>query len=191
MKPLPILTAVLAIAFAACDKKSDSADSGDQSPGDPGALSDLLLDDAPEGAVSITEARKNPTPGEEIVFSGKIMGKVQPFVEGRALMTVGDPARIVSCDLRPGDDCETPWDVCCDEKHVIAASIVTVQVVDDDGRPLKKGLKGLGGMKELSSLVVKGTVAPGSNPENLLVNATGIHVAMVEPTKENPAKTAQ
>jgi hypothetical protein len=43
-------------------------------------------------------------------------------------------------------------------------------------------------MKELSSLVVKGTVAEGSNANNLLINATGIHIAMIEPTKENPAK---
>ena len=96
--------------------------------------------------------------------------------------------RLIEGDLIPEDECPTPWDVCCDDPDVITASIATIQVVDDEGRPLKSGLRGVGGMKELSSLVVKGVVAKGSNEKNFLVNATGIHVAMAEPTKENPAK---
>ena len=51
-----------------------------------------------------------------------------------------------------------------------------MQVVDDAGKPLKTGLKGLGGMKELSALTVTGKIAEGSNMENMLVNATGIFV---------------
>jgi len=187
MKPVILFTSLLALSLTACNNKKETTGNEQPVSVDP-ALSAILLDTAPAGAVTITEARKNPTPGTEVVFSGKIMGKMQPFVDGRALLTLGDPTKIISCDLMPGDSCETPWDVCCDEADTIARSIVTVQVLDDKGSPLKQGLKGLGGMKELSSLVVKGTVAEGSNADNLLVNATGIHVAMVEPTKENPAK---
>ncbi len=186
MKTVPtILTATTVLALAACNSKNTTSE---DPPSDQSTLKAVLLDTAPEGAVSIVEARKNPTPGTEVVFSGKIMGKMEPFVEGRALLTLGDPTKIVSCDLMPGDSCETPWDVCCDEAATVAKSIATVQVLDEKGRPLKQGLKGLGGMKALSSLVVTGTVAEGSNANNFLVNASGIHVAMVEPTKENPAK---
>ena len=59
---------------------------------------------------------------------------------------------------------------------VIKASIVTVQAVDEAGKPLKAGFRGLGGMKELSSLVITGEVAKGSTESNMLVNATGIFV---------------
>lgn len=186
MKPILLFPALASLFLASCKKAEDS--SSTPPPSDPSQLQSVLLDTAPAGAVSITEARQNPTPGTEVVLAGKIMGKMNPFVDGRALLTLGDPAKLVSCDLMPGDSCETPWDVCCDESATIAQSIATIQVVDDQGRPLKSSLKGLGGMKELSSLVVKGVVAEGSGPENFLVNATGIHIAMVEPTKENPAQ---
>lgn len=185
MKPLPVLFSAASLALLSCDDSSKSdtraPESGQTS------LAAILLEEAPGGAVGITEARKDPTPGREIVLSGKVMGKMSPFVDGYALVTLGDPTRITSCDLRTGDDCPTPWDVCCDDQDVITASIATVQVVGEDGRPLRQSLKGIGGMKELSSLVVKGTIAKGSNPNNLLVNATGIHIAMVEPTTDNPA----
>ena len=51
-----------------------------------------------------------------------------------------------------------------------------MQAVDEAGKPLKEGFKGIGGMKELSSLVVTGEVAKGSTDSNMLVNATGIFV---------------
>ena len=116
------------------------------------------------------------------------MGNSSPLIKSRALLTLGDPARMRSCDLIPGDECPTPWDVCCGDPDVIAASIATVQLVDTAGRPLKSGLRGLGGLRELSSLVVVGEVAEGSSEKNFLVNATGIHVAMAEPTTEDPTQ---
>ena len=189
MKLLPLLPVLAAFALSSCGKEKTTTDTNDDSANSSSsALSSILLDTAPTGAVSITEARKNPEPGTEVVIAGKVMGKLDPFVKGHALVVLGDPAKITSCDLIPGDECPTPWDVCCDDPDVITASIATIQVVDDRGTPVKEGLKGLGGMKELSSLVVKGTVAEGSNANNFLLNATGIHVAMAEPTKENPAK---
>ncbi len=87
---------------------------------------------------------------------------------------------ISSCNRLHGDSCSTPWDVCCDDPDVIQASIATIQVVDADGKLHKSGLKGLGGIKELSQLVVQGTIADGSGPDNLIINATGIHIASVE-----------
>ena len=187
MKLPTIITAFAAVTLVSCNSK-DNGDADAKPPSVDLSLQAVLLASVPDGAVTITEARKNPTPGTEVVISGKIMGKMDPFVKGRALLTLGDPSKIVSCDLMPEDSCETPWDVCCDDPATIAKSIVAIQVLGDDGRPLKHGLKGLGGMRELSSLVVKGTVAEGSSANNLLINATGIHIAMIEPTKENPAK---
>jgi len=104
------------------------------------------------------------------------MGRKEPFIDGRALVVLGDPAVITSCDLRPGDNCPTPWDVCCDDHGDIKASTATIQILDSNGKPLKQGLKGVSGIKELSNIIVTGTIAEGSNTDNLLVNATGIFV---------------
>jgi len=151
-------------------------------------LQSLLLPKAPEGAMTITEARKNPTPGTKVIVSGKVMGNDNPIIQSRALLTLGDPTRLDSCDLKPGDECPTPWDVCCSDPDVVSASIATIQVLDGHGKPVKSGLRGLGGLQELSNLVIVGEVAKGSNANNFLVNATGIHVIASKPAGSNTTK---
>ncbi len=177
-----------ALLLSSCQQDDTDRSIRSRSGSEQHALASFLLAEPPQNAVSITEARKNPTPGTKVVVSGKIMGNSSPLIKSRALLTLGDPARMRSCDLIPGDECPTPWDVCCGDPDVIAASIATVQLVDTAGRPLKSGLRGLGGLRELSSLVVVGEVAEGSSEKNFLVNATGIHVAMAEPTTEDPTQ---
>ena len=184
-----LLTISLSLGLISCGSRDNEtgADKGpDNSTSHP--LTSILLPEIPEGAVSITEARQKPAPGTKVTLSGKVMGNENPIIQSRALLTLGDPARITSCDLIPGDECPTPWDVCCDDPDMVTASIATIQVLDEQGRPLKAGLRGLGGLKELSSLIVVGEVAEGSHENNFLVNATGIHVVMAEATKDNPAK---
>ena len=182
-----LLTIPLSLALISCDSRDAGKDKGPDDSA-PHALSAVLLTEPPEDAVTITEARQNPAPGTRVILSGKVMGNENPIIKSRALLTLGDPAKITSCDLVPGDECPTPWDVCCDDPDVVTASIATIQVLDEQGKPLKAGLRGLGGLKELSSLIVVGEVAEGSSENNFLINATGIHVAMAEATKENAAK---
>lgn len=168
------LTACTALSLISCgDKKTTDTDS---SPTSGITLESIIVKSEPAGAQSITEIRKAVEVGKEITLSGKVMGRKDPFVEGRALLMLGDSAMITSCDLRPGDSCVTPWDVCCDDNDVIKASTATIQVVDANGKLLKEGLKGVNGIKELSQLVVTGTIAEGSNADNLLVNAKAIYV---------------
>ena len=89
---------------------------------------------------------------------------------------MGDPSKMTTCNLRPGDGCATPWDVCCDDHKVIKDNIVTVQILDQSGAPIKAGLKGLAGIKEMSALTITGVVDKSSNEKNMIVNATGIFV---------------
>ena len=116
------------------------------------------------------------------------MGNDNPIIQSRALLTLGDPTRIDSCDLKPGDECPTPWDVCCADPDVVRASIATIQVLDEHGKPVKAGLRGVGGLQELSNLIVVGEVAQGSNADNFLVNATGIHVIASKAAGSNTTK---
>ena len=178
------LGAAAVLALASCGNKESAEDN--PSAGESSALQGVFLEEAPPNALNSAEARKDPTPGREVTISGEIMGSLDPIIEGRALVMIGDPTKLTPCNRIPGDACETPWDVCCDDPDVIKTSIATVQVLDAEGRPLKEGLRGLSGLKELSFLTVTGTVAEGSNADNYLVNATGIHVAKESPFKNAP-----
>ena len=55
---------------------------------------------------------------------------------------------------------------------------VTVQVLGNDGKPVRTGLKGINGLAELSRVTVAGTVAKNSSPEAFVVNASAIHVGI-------------
>lgn len=177
MKKTILLTFGLALTLASCTKKEAEATATPQQ----GSQSDtniaqLLLKEAPQKAVGIFELRKSAKPGDTVTLTGAVIGGDQVFVKGRAVMIVGDPTKLTSCDRHPGDNCATPWDVCCDDPEVIKNSILTVQVVDSTGRPLKTNLKGINGLKELSRVTITGTVTKNSNASNMLINATGIYI---------------
>lgn len=171
MKQLSFLG--FALVLASCSEKKETTDNESS---DKGSLTEFILSEMPADPIGIAELRTSANPGDQVTFSGKIIGADPVFIDHRAVMIMGDPEKLTSCDLKPDDQCEAPWDVCCDEPGLIKASIVTVQVVDKNGKPLKNGFKGVAGIKELSSLVITGEVAEGSNKENMLVNARGIFV---------------
>jgi len=175
MKLQYISSLVLALSLASCSDKQEEAQASTTSESASG-LASLLVTEAPADALSIAKLRTTAKVGDEVVFSGKIIGNSTVLIDGRAIMVMGDPQKITSCDLMHGDNCATPWDVCCDDHDVIKNSIVTVQVVDADGKPLKQGFRNVGGIKELSNLVVRGKVAEGSNEANMLINATSLFV---------------
>ena len=54
--------------------------------------------------------------------------------------------------------------------------MATVQVVDDDGQPLKASLAEGHGLKPLRTVVVSGTVDQVDEAGNFVVNADLIHV---------------
>ncbi len=133
-----------------------------------------FLDSDPGGAVTVLEARKSPEPGQPITIQGRVAGAKAPFSDEFATLVLADDT-LMTCERMPDDHCETPWDACCVESSKIAASRLLVQIVGPDGRPMSQSLKGVNGLAELDDLVVKGTVAEGSNADNLIVNASGIY----------------
>jgi hypothetical protein len=132
----------------------------------------LILAQAPEKATDVL-ALKQAKAGDEVVLHGKVGGRVAPFVDGRAVFQVVD-ATLQSCKDIPGDTCATPWDYCCDPD--INKKSASIQVVGADGKPLRANLKGVGGLKELSDVTIKGTVAQAGEAGPVIVNATGIYV---------------
>ncbi len=178
MKTTPIIAAcgLFALALNSCEKATTPDESGESSASTKAAdpkIEAVFVDAAPEGAVSVLESRKKAEPGSTITVVGRIAGAMEPFSKDYATLVLADDS-LMTCERNPGDGCTTPWDACCVEPKTIAASRLTVQIVGDDGRPVGQSLKEVRGLKELDGLIVTGTVAEGSNEENLILNATGI-----------------
>jgi hypothetical protein len=173
------ITYLLTLAFAAfavtsCEKSETVAAVEPTTPDSP--LEAYFTDEALSGAQSIHVARTTVKPGDEITLSGELMGREKVFVNGRASFILGDPAKLTTCDKIPGDHCPTPWDACCDSKELKKVGIASIQIIGGDGRVLSGDIKGTRGLKELSKVTILGTVAEDSTEDNLVVNATKIHV---------------
>lgn len=171
------LTALLIAAFAAisCEKQEPAASVETTAPA--AAFDSYFTDQPIAEPKAIHVARTAAKPGDEIIINGLIMGREKVFVDGRASFLLGDREKLTPCNEKGGDECETPWDVCCDTKEAKREGIASIQIVDADGRVLTGGLKGVHGLKELSAVTVSGTVAENSTPESLVVNAETIHVS--------------
>jgi hypothetical protein len=170
MKYKTLMTVALAVALTSCSEDKP-ADEVSENP-DRQTLNSLLLAEAPAAPLEIAEMRKTAQNGETVTFKGTLIGDLDIFMEERAVMKMGDPKKLTACNLIPGDECETP----CDDPAVIKASIVTVRVLDENGGVLKAGLKGVGGLEELRTVTVTGTVDSSSQADNMQINATGIYV---------------
>ena len=167
MKYISLVTLLVTASFLSSCNKEEVATETTVSP-----LDAFLVSEAPADAQQISKVFEDPVPGKEVVLSGEIMGQTEPFADGYAIVTLGDPTKITPCNRIPGDGCPTPWDNCCDDRAVVKKSITTIQFLDKEGKVIKTGLKGYQGIKELSFLTVKGKIADQSNAENLLINAS-------------------
>ena len=170
---------VAALAFTGCNGGGEGDGSSITTP--PPDTTDelpagLVLDAAPEGAVEIAKVKASAKEGDEVVVRGQVGGSREPFVAGRAALTIADGDVLTSCDEMPADGCDAPWDYCCEDPAKIMANSATIQVVGADGRPLKASLEGVGGIEGLKVILVKGVVGPRPDPNVLVINATGIFV---------------
>lgn len=175
MKPIPLI-ALSFLLLAACRKTEKTPpDLSDGTSSTDKALLAAVFSTEPKGpAKAIKEVKSSAKPGDEVVLTGRIMGNLKPFVDGRAAFMVADPSILTACSDHPGDECATPWDACCDSPEDKKKAIATIQIVDSDGRVLKQSVEGSGGLAPLDSVTVRGTVAKGSEGDVLIVNATAI-----------------
>ncbi len=165
-----------AVLLVSCGEKSSQA-TVEVSVSEPSPALAAVLAAPPTGqAKSIVVVRSTAKPGDEITVSGRIMGAVKPFVDGRAAFILGDPEVLTACNEVPGDECETPWDACCDSPEDKKRATATIQVVGADGRVLKEPIEGVGGLQNLAKVTVTGKVAEGSSADLLILNASAIGV---------------
>lgn len=143
--------------------------------GEARSVPEWMREGRPEDALSVTRARQTAAKGEKILVGGQIAGVVEPFFDGFSGFVLADPD-LVFCD-EMGEDhvCPTPWDACCEDPEKLKASRLTVQFVDDQGRPRSGGLKGVGGLAASDTVVIEGTVSAQSTEENLIIEATTLY----------------
>jgi hypothetical protein len=170
MKYLPLF---LCLALGACNKPADEASSAPKL-----SLEPYFTAIAPPSPKSIHELRASAKPGDLVSLTGVVMGREEPFVNGRAAFVLADPDKVTACNkmAMDKDSCKTPWDACCDSPEVKKAGSVTVQILGADGRVLKQGIKGEHGLKELSHVSLTGTVDKTSTADVMVINATALHV---------------
>ncbi|MEZ0389844.1 MAG: hypothetical protein ACAI34_22380, partial [Verrucomicrobium sp.] len=149
MKPTFLLTVLATVSLTATTFAADALDA-------------VLVKTAPAGAVSVTAARKEAKAGEPIVVRGRVGGRTASLVDKAAIAVLADEKAVTACNDMPGDACKTPWDYCCETPEKLKASTATIQVRGENGKVLRSTLRGLGGLKELSTVVVKGTVDAAS-----------------------------
>lgn len=173
-----ILTAVTCLAtfsiLAGCSQKAEETTTS-QPGASTGAVDDsrFLLADEPAGASDVIEVRANASDGDDVVIMGRIGGSPNPFIDGSAAFSIVDGS-LKACSDIPGDMCPQPWDYCCETAKLPTATAL-VKVVDEQGALVASDARQLLQVRELSTVVVKGT-AQRDEEGNLTVLADGVHV---------------
>jgi hypothetical protein len=164
-------TLFLALLFPACSPSEAPSNAAPES----SFANERFLNERPTDAIRVSEARAKAEPGDEVAISGLIGGTLKPFVDGYAAFVLADPS-ILFCNEMPDEHCETPWDACCEDPDKLNANRISVQFVDANKQVLSENLKGKGGLRELSQVVVTGTISPDSTPENVNLLAQSLYL---------------
>lgn len=173
-----ILTLMGAFSAAGCERKPDnsgntSADQVDATTSD--VFAGIFETQVPTDAVGVAALRKSGQNKGNVIVRGRIGGRGRPFVDGAAVFVLTDSS-LLSCDQRHGDRCKEPWDYCCETPESLAANTATIQIVGDDGKPLRTSVKGKHGMEPLKEIVIKGDIAQRDDEGVLVINAHQIAV---------------
>lgn len=168
----------MALTIAGCMQRQGDSPQSTRAPEAVNSTMDVdgskyLLDVEPAGALSVIAAREAVQDGEDVLVVGRIGGSESPWVEGRAAFSIVD-STLKACSDIPGDNCETPWDYCC-ETHNLPSATAMVKIVDDDGGIVKADARKLLGVEGLSTVVIRGE-SVRDNAGNLTILAAGVFV---------------
>ena len=159
------------IAFSGCSENSQT---------EPTSKKALLPDDfiASEdigSSLGVKNAKDANNNNQVLVVEGFIGGMKNPFTTNRAMFILGDDS-LETCDEKPGDNCPTPWDACCEDRREIVDSTMSVQVIDHNGTIIDGTLEGVNGIKAGKRVKVKGRVSNKSTDQSFILNAEQIQL---------------
>ncbi len=166
---LSILTVGLLVVGCTRNDSSNKTDP-DKKPSN-AVASKHVLDSEPASAKGVKEVKQQAKDGDEVVVVGRIGGSDKPFT-GRASFTIVD----VSFKPCPdGEGCPTPWDFCCEAPDDLAKGTIFVKFVDSAGKTLANDAKALLGVKELSTIVIRGQ-AKRDDDKSISIVANGVFI---------------
>ena len=168
---IPALALIALLPLAAC-----GGEPAPQPAASATALPEGLVVRGPAQGTHVAAAKASARQGEEIVVVGRIGGSESPFVDGRAVFTIVDPALVACSDMDDPDHCKTPWDYCCEDRAKMRAGTATVEVAGADGKPLALTLRGSAGLEPLATVAVTGTVVERNEAGLFVVRARRIEV---------------
>jgi hypothetical protein len=174
MKTIFTLSTILATCLFAVGCGSSSATT-DAVVATPASIdgSKFLLDEEPDDAVGVIEAREMAKDGQSIVVVGRIGGAANPWVEGRAAFTLIDASKLIVADGEESGDGEICMDDCCAEER--GGCTTLVKVVDADGKLVPADARKLLGVADSDMLVVSGKVSK-DDAGNFAILASGVHI---------------
>ena len=178
LRSIVVLFLALAVGCAPNSPTTERPEDGKETPSDkpdPAARAvgkKYVLPAEPTAIKGVIDIRKQAKDGDEVTVIGQVGGSSKPFTEGRAAFLIVDKSFPIS-------ECECPWDFCETPKKELAAGRLSVKFVED-GKTVATGARGMFGIKELSTVVIKGKVQR-DDKDNVIVVASGIYVRPDQP----------
>lgn len=170
-----LLSALVCFAsFTGCEANTAATDATAQV-----SRSGFLLDEEPDGAVQIAEAKALADSGQQVVVFGQITaGKESPWHEGFAMFMITDPIAMLDAELAGHDHADghdhanCPF---CNKKSSAADTTAIVQFVDSHGKVLSTDARQLLGVAENQFVVVRGQPAV-DGLGHLVITADGLYI---------------
>lgn len=166
------LLSLLLFLYSSCSDDSNMLDIEGEKASLPHGL---IVESGLGEALSVNEVRTNYSKDQEVIVEGFIGGRKRPFTKNSAIFILGDHS-LETCDEIPGDNCPTPWDVCCEDRKKIVNSTMSVQLLDANGSLLVGTLEGVAGLKSGSKVKVRGSLDEKSSTSAFIFNAKNIQL---------------
>lgn len=132
-----------------------------------------LLEEEPDGAVGVIEARESAQDGDSVVIVGRIGGAENPWVEGRAAFMLLDASKLMVAAGEDSNDEELCLEDCCASER--AGCTTLVKVVDADGKLVAADSRQLLGLTSDDMVVVRGKARKDEN-DNFTVVADAVYI---------------
>ena len=165
-RTLPVLV-LTGIALLACS--SDNTPSPDRQDAAPNPVAAHVVAEDLGDATAVAAARAGGA-----TESVTVVGRIADVVDGFAAFTLMDTALPYCGEKNPEDNCDTPWDYCCESPEDKRAHSLLVEIHGADGKPLRASE--LPDLRLLDMVQVAGRIAV-DDQENPVLIADRVHRA--------------
>ena len=167
------VTVILVLLLFSCEGKQEYASTYYESKASAKLhlSEEFIADKYVRNGISIIEAKVLNVPDTELVVNGFIGGLRKPFATHRATFVLADET-LERCDEIDDDHCNTPWDVCCEDRNKVMLGTLTVQFTDTNGSVLSGNIQNIHGLRPGIGIQIHGKVAKESLSNAMVINAT-------------------